>query len=160
MNDRVVRWLASAGGIGLIPVASGTWGTLPAVVLALGLYAICSAPMAGAVLALLAVLVTAGAIPLATAAEKLYGEKDSHKIVIDEVAGFFWTLSFIAPAGLARLAWALIAGFFLFRLFDIWKPFPIRRLQSLPGGWGVVLDDVLAGLYANLVLRGLMHFIN
>lgn len=84
-----------------------------------------------------------------TIAEILLGEKDSQKIVIDEVVGILVTLA------LVPYSWKfMLAGFMLFRLFDIWKPFPVRLCQDrLPAGWGVVMDDVTAGIYANLVLQ-------
>lgn len=80
-------------------------------------------------------------------AEKLWG-KDSQRIVIDEVAGMIVALIFI-PVGFVQAA----AGLILFRFFDITKPLGIKRAESLPGGWGVMADDVLAGLYVQLVLR-------
>ena len=80
--------------------------------------------------------------------EARVGVRDPSTIVVDEVAGMLLTLV-AAPAG---LGWAL-AGFFLFRVFDVWKPWPIDRLQDLPGGWGVMTDDLLAGVYANLLLQ-------
>ena len=92
-------------------------------------------------------------------AEVLFGEKDSHRIVIDEVTGFFWTVALLPlPHGGWPLLRVLLAAFLLFRLFDVWKPYPIRGLQVLPGGYGVVLDDVVAGLYANIVLRALLWY--
>ena len=74
--------------------------------------------------------------------------KDSGKIVVDEIAGMLATLFFI-PLNLK----IVVIGFFLFRAFDIFKPFPVRNMENLPRGWGVMTDDVLAGVYANLVIR-------
>ena len=86
-------------------------------------------------------------------AEKLFGRKDAQCIVIDEIAGLQWTLFLIAPTALH-----VALGFVLFRLFDIVKPFPARLFQDrLPGGLGVVADDLAAGVYANLVLQLLIH---
>ncbi len=85
-------------------------------------------------------------VPASTAMEKRYG-KDPHCVVIDEVVGIQVVLVGAAPT-LAGVA----AAFLLFRVFDVWKPFPIHRLQSLPGGWGIVADDALAGLYTRAVL--------
>lgn len=79
--------------------------------------------------------------------QPLWG-KDNYRVVIDEVAGMWVTMLFI-PAGLAYL----LAGLVLFRLFDIWKPLYIKRTEALPGGWGVMMDDVLSGVYANIVLQ-------
>jgi phosphatidylglycerophosphatase A len=74
--------------------------------------------------------------------------KDNYRIVIDEVAGMSLSLCFVP------VAWPyVLAAFVLFRLFDITKPFFIRRMEGLPGGWGVMMDDMLAGLYANLLLQ-------
>jgi phosphatidylglycerophosphatase A len=79
---------------------------------------------------------------------RAFGQKDPCQVVVDEVSG-----SWIALAGAAVIdGYTLLGAFLLFRLFDIWKPFPIRRLERLPGGFGIVADDVLAGLYAALVL--------
>ncbi len=92
-------------------------------------------------------------VVLADAAERLHVEKDSHKIVIDEIAGFFVTMAYVP------FTWAhVLAAFIIFRALDILKPPPIYRLQLLPGGWGIVVDDVLAGAYGCLILHGLMLF--
>jgi phosphatidylglycerophosphatase A len=80
-------------------------------------------------------------------AEKKYG-KDARCIVIDEVAGMFVSLCF-----LPRSAMVFLAAFVAFRVFDVLKPFPVNRLQKLPGGWGVVADDVFAGIYTNVLIR-------
>jgi len=111
---------------------------------------------------------------------RFLGIKDPQIVVIDEVSGqliaiLLGTLTFERiPAGafdlqIVRAAWAgfgqgavawksLCAGFLLFRLFDIWKPFPIRRLEKLPGGWGIMADDWMAGIYAAILLRLALHF--
>jgi phosphatidylglycerophosphatase A len=85
-------------------------------------------------------------VPASTAVERTRG-KDPGCVVIDEIVGMQVVLLGATPT-LAGVA----AAFILFRIFDVWKPFPIDRLQSLPGGWGIVADDVLAGLYARIVL--------
>ncbi len=84
----------------------------------------------------------------ASAGESVWG-KDPAPVVIDEIVGFFVTM-FWLPFSL----WLGIAGFFLFRALDIVKPPPARQSEALPGGWGVVVDDVIAGIYGNLILRG------
>jgi phosphatidylglycerophosphatase A len=85
----------------------------------------------------------------ATRAEKLLGKKDPGAVVVDEVAGQLITFLFVPwDAG----AWALMLGFVLFRVFDIWKPYPVRRLERLESGLGVMADDVLAGAYAATVM--------
>jgi len=96
---------------------------------------------------ILTVLVTALGIWVGNIVEKDWG-KDSYRVVIDEVAGMFISVLFVPP----DWKWMLI-GFVLFRFFDIAKPLYIRRLEALKGGWGVMLDDVLAGIYANILLQ-------
>lgn len=158
MSDWLVRLLATGGGVGYSRFASGTFGTLPPLALALVLALSPGAAAAPALLLALAVVTTLLAVPVATRAETLFGQKDSGRIVIDEVAGYFWTVALVPlPAGGWPLLRLLLAAFLLFRLFDIWKPWPVRGLQRLAGGYGVVLDDVVAGLYANIVLRLLLH---
>ena len=130
--------------IGYIPLASGTFAT------AFSILPYCCLKLGGSALFYLIVtlvLFFAGVFA-STEAEKLLGEKDPHKVVIDELVGYLITMAFI-PFGIPYI----VAGFFLFRLFDIWKPWPIRGLQELPGGWGIMIDDVLAGVYANIVLQ-------
>jgi phosphatidylglycerophosphatase A len=97
---------------------------------------------------------TAVAVYVAREAEVIFRQKDAPCIVVDEVAGLLWTMIFVSPA-----IYAVITGFILFRFFDIVKPFPVRLLQDkLPGGYGVVGDDVMAGIYSNLVLQVLITF--
>jgi phosphatidylglycerophosphatase A len=101
----------------------------------------------------LAMLVTLVAIPAATGASRSSGVKDPQFVVIDEVAGQLVTLIAVP------FAWkTFLAGFILFRGFDILKPPPVRQLEKLPEGAGIVLDDIAAGLYACGVLHLLMHF--
>ncbi len=82
----------------------------------------------------------------------IFKREDPPEVVIDEVCGFLVCMLFITPDPLN-----LAVGFFLFRFFDIAKPFPIRRAESLPGGYGIVMDDVLAGVYANFCLQVLVR---
>ena len=82
----------------------------------------------------------------------IFGREDPPEVVIDEVCGFLVCMLFV-PLNPINLA----LGFFLFRFFDIAKPFPIRRVERLPGGYGIVMDDVLAGVYANLCLQVLVR---
>lgn len=85
-------------------------------------------------------------VPASTAMEARYG-KDPHCVVIDEVVGIQ-----IALVGAAPTLWGVVAAFLLFRVFDVWKPYPIDRLQALPGGWGIVIDDAIAGLYTRVAV--------
>jgi phosphatidylglycerophosphatase A len=129
--------------LGYAPIASGTVGTLAAFVLVLFL----KNNWVAYTIVMLSLIVLG--ICVATEAEHLYKEKDSHKIVIDEVAGYFVTMFLIPNMTLG----VMIIGFFLNRIFDIFKPYPIRKIEELHGGFGIMLDDVLAGVYANLFLR-------
>lgn len=142
----VARVLATWFGCGLVPYAPGTAGTLGAVPLYLALR-----PFGHAAIAVAAVVLTAVGVWAADVVAKEDGLKDPQLVVIDEVAGVLVTLS-VAPPTWAALA----AGFVLFRFFDQTKPWPARAAERrLPGGWGIVLDDVAAGVWGAAVLLGL-----
>lgn len=96
----------------------------------------------------LLVIITAIAVVAADAESKALGKDDPGPVVIDEAAGFLFTVAFL-PHGL----WTIVAAFFLFRVLDIVKPPPARQLENLHGGWGIVLDDVAAGIMGNLLLH-------
>lgn len=147
-QNRIILLLSTGGYIGKIPFAPGTFGTLWGIPICFMLSEIGAA----ASLAVTVVFIAA-AIWFAGEAEKILDAKDARPIVIDEIAGFMVTLW-----GLPFTVRTAVAGFFIFRLLDIVKPFPIRRLEkNLPGGAGVVLDDVAAGVYGNLLLRILLY---
>jgi phosphatidylglycerophosphatase A len=149
--DRVAVELACIGPVGRLPVAPGTWGSLVAVVFAPWLFM----PLdPWARLAVLVLIFFGGAF-CAGRAERILGRKDPQPVVVDEVLG---QLICFAPFMVITL-WELIIGFFLFRLLDIIKPFPVRRSESwLPGGYGIMLDDLLAGAYAAVAL-GVIHLL-
>ncbi|MHB8173341.1 MAG: phosphatidylglycerophosphatase A family protein [Nitrospirota bacterium] len=154
MTDKIVIAIASGLGAGYFPFAPGTAGSAAGVLVAF-LFIIFSGLniFSGLIYALLTILVFAVGVWSAGRAEVIYGEKDCGKIVIDEIAGILVTL-YLIPYD---WRW-LLAGFILFRLFDITKPFPARRIdQRVKGGWGVMLDDVAAGIYANIALRILVR---
>jgi len=136
---KIVLVIATGGGIGLLPVAPGTFGALLGVALWAALAPTGAVGSGAACLALAGVAVWSSG-----AAQRALG-KDDGRIVIDEVAGQLTALLWLP----LRIEVAL-AGFLLFRLFDIWKPGPVRTLESLPGGAGVVADDLAAGLIANV----------
>ncbi len=135
--------LSSCFGLGLIPVAQGSFGALAGIPLAIGLARL--APLAGAYLLFFFILL---AIWAAGKSAGALGTEDPAEVVIDETAGQLLTL-FLLPA----TGFNLCLGFILFRLFDILKPYPIRRLEKIGGGSGIVLDDLLAGIYANVCIR-------
>jgi phosphatidylglycerophosphatase A len=212
-KPRLALAIASALGVGYIPKAPGTFGSLVGVATAYvssvfflrptsfgGLFTLhpdSDAVFAGkhflvpgsdihhAILALpvfcaLALLVLLGAIGVwsASRAAAYAGIKDPQFVVIDEVAGQHFALLLpLIPIALPHFAarmdfstfaiffalslvnWKyLLLGFILFRVFDIWKPWPIRRLENLPGGWGIMADDWMAGIYAAILLRVALHF--
>ena len=152
--------LATCLGLGHFPVASGTLATAAALPLAWGLHAALGGlPGLQAWywpnLALVALLFLPSVRVSGEACDQ-YREHDSHKVVIDEVLGTLCALAFL-PSGLLGLPGPYVWAFGLFRLFDIWKPFPIRQSQVLPRGWGVVVDDVLAGLLSGVLLALAAH---
>ena len=138
------RFFATGLGVGLIPWAPGTFGTLLAVPLVWlaaqsGHFSYMAITIAMVIFAVL----------MAHLDEMRSKRHDSSEIVIDEVAGFM-----VAMTWLPNTWQAYLFGFVLFRLFDIWKPFPIRQIdRDMPGGFGVVMDDVAAGLIVNIILQ-------
>ncbi len=145
---RLAIFLCSAAYSGFVPFAPGTVGSIVGLA-GYGVLRWADAPPA-AELALLVALFGIG-VWSATIAERHFGLEDPGQVVIDEVVGMLVTLVFTG-AGWSGAA----AGFFLFRLLDIVKPFPVGRLERLRGGMGIMADDVMAGLYANVALRVLM----
>jgi phosphatidylglycerophosphatase A len=142
--DRAALFLATGFAVGNIPFAPGTLGTLLGIPVCLGLAELGSS---GSILGM-AVFVFV-AIWIAGRAEQAIGKRDAPAIVIDEVAGMVVTL-----AGLPLTPLSLGAGFVVFRALDLLKPYPARHIdRNMRGGWGVVLDDVVAGLYGNICLR-------
>ncbi len=145
IKEKALTSLATLGFVGRMPGAPGTWGSLVAVILAPWLFIPFSLSVKIVILGLLFLV---GSLACSSA-EKTFGRKDPGQAVIDEVLGQWTTFLFITQASLFNLA----LGFFLFRLFDITKPFPIRRSENwLPRGYSVMLDDLLAGIYALAVL--------
>ena len=160
LKDYLSLFLAT-WGVGYLPLAPGTWGALVGV----GIYLLLH--KASAVVYMLAqerawrfpslegfhtslMMLVIFALSLsgiwaATRAEKLLGRKDPGIVVVDEVAGQLLSLLFVP---FNRAPWMIVTGFLAFRLFDIWKPYPIRRLEMLEAGLGIMADDLLAGAYA------------
>lgn len=156
-TDGVALVVATSLGAGYSPLAPGTAGSLLSVALWVLLHRWFPAALQIPYhLVLIAVLTVVG-IWASTRSEIFFGEVDPQRTVIDEVVG-----QQIAYLGLLSFDWkSLLLGFILFRLFDIWKPYPIRKIQAWRGGVGIVMDDVGAGLYALFVLfavRKLFHW--
>ena len=145
--NALILWLAQGFGLGRIPFAPGTWGS--AAVLPL-VWALHQGWGWAAVLAL-AVALTVSGVPLCEAAAKSLGKRDPGSVVWDEFAGMAWA-GVLAPD-----LPSLLAAFVLFRLFDILKP-GLRRVEALPGGWGIMMDDVVAGIAATAILGIVLFF--
>ncbi len=149
-GQQTVLFFSTGFYSGYIPFAPGTFGTLTALPLCY-LLSICSSG-GGAVIIIAFILL---AIWLADSSEKLINKKDPGCIVIDEIAGMLVTL-----AGLPFNFFTVVMGFVLFRLLDIFKPFPIRYLErKIPGGAGIVVDDIVAGIIANITLRIIVYLV-
>jgi len=189
-KPRFALFIATACGLGYIPAAPGTFGSLAGLLLALlPFWVLLEASLRGIAIhigppgteadpvlffqCLLAAALAAIGVWTAGRASAFWGEKDPQRVVIDEVSGQHLALLLGCgapiwrkiseltapgvPLGLISLRsplnWKyLLVGFILFRAFDIWKPFPVRRAESLPGGWGIMADDWVAALYAALGL--------
>jgi phosphatidylglycerophosphatase A len=145
--------VATFFGIGKLKPGPGTWGSAAALLVWLLVGHILPLRLQTATLALMAATAVAIGIPAATRVARSSRIKDPQFVVIDEVAGQWITMLF------APLTWkTMLAGFILFRGFDILKPPPVRQLERLPEGTGIVVDDVAAGLYALLIMQLLFHF--
>lgn len=161
--DRLLLWIAQGGGLGRVPKVPGTIGTLGG----FPLTALFLLPGNFWVYLFGCVLFTFISAWVCGEAERIMGEKDPHSVVLDEIIavpicflGVFGVMEFRSADMPTLIAvfqmkqwwlWALL-GFGLFRLFDIWKPGPINTLQNLHGGWGVTMDDVLAGVVVSVIL--------
>ena len=138
--------LATGLGSGYSPVVPGTAGSFVGLVLFLPVHALPPAALLAAVAALVVVGVAS-----ASHVSRLVGLEDPGIVVIDEVAGMWVSLLFLPLTPLTALL-----AFVFFRVFDVVKPYPARRLEDLPGGLGIMCDDLMAGAYANLLLRGIL----
>ena len=147
-----IRWtIVTCGGLGLGTVAPGTWGSAGAAVVA-GIVYLLSAPATfDLVIAALALLATVGGIACGPWAVERFGAKDPKPFVVDEAAGQWVALIALPAVATGPMVAVLGMQFVLFRVFDILKPPPARQLERLPHGWGIVFDDLAAGVYANLV---------
>ncbi len=142
VRDFLIKSFATVGGVGFLPFAPGTGATIVGVVIAYYL--------GNNVLLYIVVLLVLLALGIMTTGiiEKQMNQKDPGILVIDEVVGMMvalWGLPLIWPV--------MICGFFLFRAFDMFKIYPINKLEGQSGGWGIMLDDCMAGVYTNVILR-------
>jgi phosphatidylglycerophosphatase A len=151
------KFMLSAFGVGWLPLAPGTWGAAVAII-PLMPFAIGWAPspppsVTSLILTIFIVIFTWIGVKGSDLLENEWG-KDPKQTVIDEMVGVW-----IAILGMPISWFSLIAAFVLFRFFDIAKPLGIRQLEKIGDGWGVMLDDILAGVYANIVLQVLIIFL-
>lgn len=153
------RMLTSCFGLGRLPLAPGTWGSLPPVII-FGLMSWfgASPAMITNVMAALALAGSLVCVQFAPAAIAATGKNDPGEVVADEFAGQAVTFLFSPFLGMGsatgrQILITAFMGFVLFRLFDIFKPWPIRKLEKYPAGWGILADDLLAGVFAWIVLQ-------
>ena len=146
---RVAVWISSVGGLGFAPVAPGTFGSAAGILIYWLTRHWSMSAQLGIILA-----VTVVGTWAATETARHVGREDPGQVVIDEVAGQLATLAFTG-AGVT----AAVAGFFIFRILDIIKPYPANRFERLHGGVGIMADDLMAGVYGCLLVHLLMRFL-
>jgi phosphatidylglycerophosphatase A len=168
--DHVAMFLTT-WGVGYLPLAPGTWGSMVGVAIYFGVswiditvvysligHGVTADAAVAIVLAINAILLTSLILLGIWASGRtiaIFGNSDPSEAVVDELMGQLITLLVLPMAA----SWPLVlAGFLLFRLFDIWKPFPIRTLEMLPGGLGICADDIVAGIYAGVCLSAIYAF--
>ena len=156
LTDRFKWLVATCCGFGHAPIMPGTAGALWGIVIYVPIALYAAEPYQSLLIALALVLTSAATVGLGRWAETFFGEKDSGKFVTDEVAGFLLTvLLFRTPDILVTVLWA----FPVTRVIDIIKVPPARQLERIPGGWGVLLDDLLGSLYAAFILHATCHLL-
>ena len=153
------RMLTSCFGLGFLPVAPGTFGSVPVMVI---FALMCWAGVSAAViLSVMVVSVLAGSfacVRYGPEVIEMVGNEDPSEIVADEFAG--QAVTYIVGGSVVGPIWLVaIAGFLLFRVFDIFKPWPVCKLEKLPKGWGILADDLMAGVYAGIVLQICFRFL-
>jgi phosphatidylglycerophosphatase A len=166
-SPRPSVWWITVFGLGHMRPFPGTWGSIPTVLVAGLLVSLGAGPdhhpvIYNLLMLLVAIVFTAGCIAQGSHAEAIFLKKDPSPAVADETAGQAIALLFLPVAGLAtplRAVLTLLAAFVLFRVMDILKPFPAYQMQKFPAGWGIVLDDLLAGVYALAALQLGVYFL-
>lgn len=148
------RLIASCFGLGRLPIAPGTWGSLPPVIIfALLCAGGASVEKINVLMIGLAIIGSVACVQFSPASIAATGSSDPREVVMDEFAGQAITFIGIAAIRPSQMIVATVLGFLLFRLFDIVKPWPIHKLELLPGGWGILADDLLAGVYAAIIFQ-------
>jgi phosphatidylglycerophosphatase A len=159
---RLRRWIATMLGAGFLPGAPGTWGSLATVLLLWPILAAAgSQPIAwSAILFGGIIFFSILTVALGRYATQDFGHKDPGAFVLDEAAGICLTLLFLPPRQGGGLILTLAVAFGAFRLFDVTKPPPARNLEALPTGWGILMDDLAAAVYANLLCQVLLRVVD
>jgi phosphatidylglycerophosphatase A len=152
-RQRLLLLLATGLGVGHAGVAPGTFGSLLGLPVA---WALLAAGLHPAVYAAAAAGIFLLGVQASTAAARHFERHDPPACVIDEIAAFPVVFAGAAAGLFPFSVLSASLGFVLFRVFDIWKPPPVRQLERLPGGWGVMADDLMAGVYAGVCLAGVM----
>jgi phosphatidylglycerophosphatase A len=143
LKKSIAKLIATFFYVGLIPIGPGTFGTLAAIPL---FYVLSFTPLY-LYLAITVVIILIS-VWASTVAEEVFGKTDPGQVVADEVCGYLITM-ILVPVTLSNI----FLGFLLFRFFDIAKPYPARKFEKLPSGWGIVMDDVMAGVYSCITLH-------
>jgi phosphatidylglycerophosphatase A len=154
IRDKICLLVSTSFGLAYLPVAPGTWGTLPGVAVFLLIVQASPAAYHTWLIGLAMAIACVVTVALSPWAERYWNMKDPKKFVPDEVAGFLVTVLFFrTPDLLLTTFWAFVVT----RFFDIVKVPPARQFEALPSGWGILLDDVMSSLYAALALIGAAH---
>lgn len=153
-GHRFERFCLTAGGLGLMRPAPGTWGSLPPAALAFGMARLgCPVWQISLAMVMLMVAASVATVRFGDLGERIFGKKDPGSVVSDEVAGQALTLVWLPwGIGLREDLALAAAGFFLFRILDIVKPPPARGIQSRHGGWGILLDDLAVAVYGAIAM--------
>ena len=151
------RMLTSCFGLGFLPIAPGTWGSMPSAAIFAAICFLADAEYELAINSIVMVLLIAigsfACIRYAPAIIEATGKKDPGEVVADELAGQAVTFLGVSASSPKEILIIAAVGFLLFRLFDIIKPSPARDFEKLPAGWGILADDLMAGVYAAIVLQ-------
>ncbi len=145
----VEKLLGSGFYTGYMKIASGTWGSFAGLII----YLIPGFENPSLMIFMISLFILIG-VPIATKFESVYG-KDPKECTIDEIVGMWITLLF-----LPKKIWWIILAFLIWRVFDIVKPYPTRNLEKIKGGWGVMLDDVMAGIYSFILIQLTIYIFN
>ncbi|MDA0658667.1 MAG: phosphatidylglycerophosphatase A [Planctomycetota bacterium] len=146
-TDRILSWFATLGSVGTFPGGPGTYGAA----LGVGAY-VCLGWLPPSFVFFVGIAACVIGVPICGAAARHFATGDPSQVIWDEFASVL-LLCTCLPTTVTSQAWGLLLGFLLHRAFDIFKPPPVAQFEQLPGGWGIMADDLMAGLYAWLILQ-------